>query len=279
VIIVAARPSIGKTAYVLSELRHQSYTMEVPTAFVSLDSMRRNIMFRLFAQTAQVDVKKMRIGFLNQDELDRLQYAKSLHERKKLIVDDIPMNIADIRTRVKRMKLKYDIQILAVDFVQLVGGSGKRNQTREREVSEVSLMLKNVAKEFELTTILLSQLNRAVDYRPDKRPILADLRDSGSLEQDADIVLFLSRPEYYGEEYFDKEKRFPAKNKAEVIIAKGRDVGTGAFKLEFEKSCAHFKNIADSSVIIDIPNNPGTQRYEYEEKNHNYGYDDDEAPF
>lgn len=241
-VILAARPSIGKTAYTLSELRYLSYSLDIPTAFISLDSKRRNIMFRLFSMETGISVKNLRMGYLSREQMDYLAIAREKHANKKLIVDDTALRTDDIRYRLKSLKLKHNIQVAVIDFLQIVDTNMRANKSREREIGEVSSELKKMAKQLDITVIALSQLNRDLERRPDKRPLISDLRDSGAIEQDADLVVMLHRPEFYGYEFFDRDKREPCLGMAEVIVAKGRDVGTGNFKVEFHKESAQFFN-------------------------------------
>lgn len=262
-VIIAARPSIGKTAYTLSELRYMSYERDIPTAFISLDSKRRNIMFRLYSMETGINVKNLRMGYLYDHQLDLLAMARDKHASKKLLIDDSALRTNDIRNRLKTLKIKHDIQVAVIDFVQIVDTNQRKNQSREREIAEVSSELKKMAKDLNLVVIGLSQLNRGVEARTDKRPMLSDLRDSGGLEQDADIVVMLHRPEYYGYEFFDKDHRENAIGKAEVIIAKGRDVGTGNFKIDFLKQNAHFLNPADQDETNFAPETPVEEDLEW----------------
>jgi replicative DNA helicase len=201
----------------------------------------------MLAMESGVEMRRLRRGELSENALTCVEIAARKHTQSQLIIDDTPLRSTDIRNRLKRLKLKFGVKFVVIDFIQLVTPSkAAKNQSREREVAEASAALKEAAKEFDMTIVALSQLSRQVESRPDKRPMLSDLRDSGSLEQDADLVLFMHRPEYYGQKYFDKDGNESAQNQAEIIVSKGRDTGTGSYRVYFTKATAHFENLPDA---------------------------------
>lgn len=243
-VIIAARPSTGKTAFALSLAMNLAATMRrVPVAVFSLEMSKTQLTNRMLAADTGIELEKFRSGDLNTADWQRL--VNSDLASAPIYIDDTPaLSIYQIRTRVRRMIAELGIGAVVVDYLQLIGGSGRtaKNQTREQEVSHVSRMLKVIAKEFNVPVFALSQLNRSVETRSgDKRPQLSDLRESGSIEQDADMVWFLYRPELYGIDFDDDG--LPTRNTIEVIVAKHRNGNPGTARLKFNPANMRFSGL------------------------------------
>ena len=224
-ILIAARPAMGKSAFVLNIATHAAVKAKVPVAIFSLEMSKEQMVNRILCSEAMVDSNKVRTGRLEEEDWAKLAGAIGPLSEAGIYIDDTPgISIMEIRTRCRKLKLEKNIGLVIIDYLQLVQGSNKRMGSREQEIAEISRSLKILAKELNVPVIALSQLSRAVEQRPDHRPMLSDLRESGSIEQDADIVMFLYRDDYYNEE---SEK----KNIAEVIIAKQRSGSTGTVDL------------------------------------------------
>jgi len=241
-IIIAARPSVGKTAFALSIARNAAVKYGVPTAFFSLEMAQQQLLIRLLAAEARVDAHALRTGTLPESQWANISTRIHKLAPAPLFIDDTPaLSILELRARARRLKTEHDIGLIMVDYLQLMQGPAKA-ESREREVSMISRSLKVLAKELNIPVVALSQLRRSVEERGgDKKPILSDLRESGALEQDADVVLFIHRPELYGiENYPDGEK---TEGIAEVMISKQRNGPTGEFKLAFIKQYARFGDL------------------------------------
>ncbi len=235
-IIVAGRPSMGKSAFVLNICENIA-SLNIPVAFFSLEMSKQQLVQRLLCSHARIDVQKVRSGYLSANDWPLLTQAAAELSEIPLYIDDSPaLNIFELRAKARRLKANYDVQLVVVDYLQLIR-SAARKENRQQEISEISRALKALAKELSVPLIAVSQLSRAVESRGDHRPQLSDLRESGAIEQDADVVIFLFREEYYKA---DTEN----KGIAEVIIAKQRNGPTGTLKLGFIKECMKFVNLA-----------------------------------
>ena len=236
-ILVAARPAMGKSAFALNIAAHAATRANIPVAIFSLEMSKEQLVNRILCSEAMVDSNKVRTGRIDDEEWTKLAEASGILSESKIFIDDTPgISIMEIRAKCRKLKLEQDIGLIVIDYLQLVQGSGKRGGSREQEIAEISRSLKILAKEINVPVIALSQLSRAPEQRPDHRPMLADLRESGSIEQDADIVMFLYRDDYYNE---DSEK----KNIAEVIMAKHRAGSTGTTELMWYGNYTKFVNI------------------------------------
>lgn len=223
-ILVAARPSMGKTSFALNVAQNAAIKTGLPVAIFSLEMSREQLVNRMICSTANIDSQKLRTGNLEDDDWPRLAAAMSPLSKAPIFIDDTPgIGVMDIRAKCRRLKLEKGLGMVMIDYLQLMQGRGKA-ESRQQEVSEISRSLKGLARELNVPIITLSQLSRAPEARSDHRPILSDLRESGAIEQDADIVMFLYRDDYYNK---DSEK----KNIAEVIIAKHRNGPTGTVEL------------------------------------------------
>lgn len=249
-IIVAARPSMGKTAFVLSMARNMAVEHSRPVAFFSLEMSSIQLVNRLIIGETQLASEKVRTGRLENYEWEQLEYKIKDLESAPIYVDDTPgISIFEFRAKCRRLKQKYDIQAIIIDYLQLMSGS-KDSGSREQEVSTISRSLKAVAKELDVPILALSQLNRSVEMRSgNKRPQLSDLRESGAIEQDADLVLFIHRPEYYGMDV--DEEGNSLKGIAEIIIAKHRNGAVGDVHLKFIKEFAKFVNLDDTMALVE----------------------------
>lgn len=237
-ILVAARPAMGKSAFALNIATNAALRANVPVAIFSLEMAKEQMANRILCSEAMVDSNKVRTGKIDDDEWAKLAAASGELSEAGIYIDDTPgISIMEIRAKCRKMKLEKNIGLVVVDYLQLVQGSNKRGASREQEIAEISRSLKILAKEINVPVIALSQLSRAPEQRPDHRPMLSDLRESGSIEQDADIVMFLYRDDYYNE---DSEK----KNIAEVILAKHRSGSTGTVELLWMGNYTKFANIA-----------------------------------
>ena len=236
-ILVAARPAMGKSAFALNIATYAATRGNAPVAIFSLEMSKEQMVNRILCSEAMVDSNKVRTGKIDDEELGKLADASGILSESKIFIDDTPgISIMEIRAKCRKLKLEQNIGLVVIDYLQLIQGSGKRGASREQEISEISRSLKILAKEINVPVIALSQLSRAVEQRPDHRPMLSDLRESGAIEQDADIVMFLYRDDYYNEE---SEK----KNIAEVILAKHRAGSTGTVELLWLASYTKFANI------------------------------------
>ena len=236
-ILIAARPAMGKTAFALNIATNAAVRANVPVAVFSLEMSKEQLVNRVLCSEAMVDSNKVRTGKLEENDWTKLAGAIGPLSEAEIYIDDTPgINITEIRAKCRKLKLEKNIGMVVIDYLQLIQGTNKRNGSREQEISEISRSLKILAKELDVPVIALSQLSRAAEQRPDHRPMLSDLRESGAIEQDADIVMFLYRDDYYNE---DSEK----KGVAEVIIAKHRGGSTRTVELLWLGSYTKFVNI------------------------------------
>lgn len=236
-IVVAGRPSMGKSALVLCMAEHIAVIEKKPTAFFSIEMSKEQLVQRLLCSHARVDYHKVRTGFLSQSDWPRLVNAAGKLSESPIYIDDTPsISVLELRAKSRRMKAKYDIQLIIVDYLQLMEGP-RGIENRQQEISEISRALKALARELTIPVIAVSQLSRAVEQRSDKRPQLSDLRESGAIEQDADLVLLLLREEYYNPT--DENKGI-----ADIMIAKQRNGPVGAIKLAFIHEFTRFENLA-----------------------------------
>lgn len=239
-VLVAARPAMGKSAFALNIATNAAIRAKVPVAIFSLEMSKEQMVNRILCSEAMVDSNKVRTGRLEEDDWTKLAEAIGPLSEAEIYIDDTPgISVMEIRAKCRKLKLEKNIGMVVIDYLQLVQGSNKRNGSREQEISEISRSLKILAKEIGVPVIALSQLSRAVEQRPDHRPMLSDLRESGAIEQDADIVMFLYRDDYYNQ---DSEK----KGIAEVIIAKHRGGSTGTVELLWLGSYTKFVNLEKS---------------------------------
>ena len=236
-ILVAARPAMGKSAFALNIATNAAVRAKTPVAIFSLEMSKEQMANRILCSEALVDSNKVRTGKVEDDDWTKLAEASGILSEAQIFIDDTPgISIMEIRAKCRKMKLEKDIGLVVIDYLQLVQGSNKRAGSREQEIAEISRSLKILAKEINVPVIALSQLSRAPEQRPDHRPMLSDLRESGSIEQDADIVMFLYRDDYYNQ---DSEK----KDIAEVIIAKHRGGSTGTLDLLWLGSYTKFVDL------------------------------------
>jgi replicative DNA helicase len=253
-IIIAARPSIGKTALALTLARNAAIEHNIPVGIFSLEMATMQLIIRMICSEARINAHLVRTGKLPHSEGPKL--SKTVHKLTEapVFVDDSPaQTVLEIRAKARRLKAEKNIGMIIIDYLQLMQGPS-RAESREREISHISRSLKSLAKELNIPVIALSQLNRAVETRSDKRPQLSDLRESGSIEQDADVVMFLNRPEYYGIERDENGESL--EGVAEVIVGKQRNGPTGMIKLAFVKEYARFENLAHARQIEEYASIP-----------------------
>lgn len=235
-ILVAARPSMGKTAFELNLAQYMAFKKNLTVALFSLEMSKEQLVNRMFSLESNVDAQKLRTGQLNDEEWERLIESAGTIGKSKLIIDDTPgISIAELRSKCRKYKLEHDLSIIMIDYLQLMSGSG-RTESRQQEISDISRSLKALARELSVPVVALSQLSRAVEQRPDHRPMLSDLRESGAIEQDADVVMFLYRDDYYNHDS-------PDKGVSEVIIAKQRNGPIGTVKLAWLPQYTKFANL------------------------------------
>ncbi len=235
-ILIAARPAMGKTAFALNIAQHAAFRDNHKVAMFSLEMSKEQLVTRLIASESMVDSQQIRTGDLRDSEWEKLLEGAALIGNSQMIIDDTATTLAEIRSKCRKFKQSYGIDMVVIDYLQLMTGSNiRRNESRQQEISEISRGLKVLARELEIPIIALSQLSRAVEQRQEKKPMLSDLRESGAIEQDADVVMFLYRDEYYNP---DSEK----KNLAEVIVAKQRSGSTGSVELVWLGQYTKFAN-------------------------------------
>jgi replicative DNA helicase len=241
-IIIAARPAMGKTAFVLSMMRNMAVEWKKPVGMFSLEMSSIQLVNRLIAAESELGSEKIKKGTLAGDDWNQLNSAIQTLDEAPIFVDDTPaLSIFEFRAKCRRLKMQHDIGIILVDYLQLMTAGTDTHGSREQEVSLISRSLKAIAKELDVPIIALSQLNRSVESRDGKRPQLSDLRESGAIEQDADMVMFIHRPEYYG--INEDEEGNSLRNVAEIIIAKHRNGAVGDVSLTFRKELAKFMDM------------------------------------
>jgi replicative DNA helicase len=236
-ILVAARPSMGKTAFVLNIAQHVAFKAKKSVAIFSLEMSKEQLVNRLFALEAQVDSQSLRTGNLKDEDWEKLIESAGIIGKSNLIIDDTPgISISELRSKCRKFKLEHGLDLIIIDYLQLMTGRvGGRSESRQQEISDISRALKGLARELNVPVIALSQLSRAVEQRPDHRPMLSDLRESGAIEQDADVVMFIYRDDYYN-------KDTELKNVAEIIIAKQRNGSIGTVNLTWLPNYTKFAN-------------------------------------
>ncbi|HEX8577048.1 MAG TPA: replicative DNA helicase [Flavobacterium sp.] len=258
-IIIAARPGMGKTAFVLSMARNIAIDYGHPVALFSLEMSSVQLITRLISSETGLSSEKLRTGKLEKHEWEQLSIKVKNLEKAPLYIDDTPsLSIFDLRAKARRLSSQYGIKLIIVDYLQLMtagGGNGKNGGNREQEISTISRNLKALAKELSVPVIALSQLSRAVETRgSSKRPLLSDLRESGAIEQDADIVSFIYRPEYYKIDEWDDDEHSPTEGQAEFIIAKHRNGSLENIRLKFIGNLGKFDNLDDyNGGYDDLP--------------------------
>lgn len=235
-VLIAARPSMGKTAFVLNIAEHVAVKSNVTTAIFSLEMSKDQLVKRMLAMNSKVDSQAIRSGELKDDDWTKLVESVKTIGNSGLIIDDTPgISITDLRSKCRKFKLEHNLGLVIIDYLQLMTGN-RRSESRQQEVSDISRSLKALAREINAPIIALSQLSRAVEQRPDKRPMLSDLRESGAIEQDADVVMFIYRDDYYNH---DTEEP----GVAEIIIGKQRNGPTGTVKLGWQSQFTKFVNL------------------------------------
>lgn len=235
-ILIAARPSMGKTAFVLNVAQHAAFHERKSTAIFSLEMSNEQLVNRLFSLESRVDAQKLRTGDLQDSDWEKLVEGANIVGNSPLIIDDTPgISISELRSKCRKYKMEQGLDLVIIDYLQLMSGSG-RSESRQQEISEISRALKGLARELKVPVIALSQLSRAVEARNDHRPMLSDLRESGAIEQDADVVMFIYRDDYYNK---DTER----KNISEIIIAKQRNGPIGTVELAWLPEYTKFGNL------------------------------------
>ena len=238
-ILVAARPSMGKTAFVLNIAQYVAFKKKKSVAIFSLEMSKEQLVNRLFSLESQVDAQALRTGNMKDSDWEKLIEGAGIIGQSQLIIDDTPgISVSELRSKCRKYKLENDLDLIIIDYLQLMTGSiGRSSESRQQEISEISRSLKGLARELNVPVIALSQLSRAVEGRPDKRPMLSDLRESGAIEQDADVVMFIYRDEYY-----NKDSEY--KKQAEIIIAKQRNGPVGTVHLAWLGEYTKFANLS-----------------------------------
>ena len=244
-IVIAARPGMGKTAFVLSMARNVAVDFKRPVAVFSLEMSGVQLVQRLIASETEINSEKLRKGQLKDYELTQLHHQVVNLSEAPIYIDDTPaLSVFELRAKCRRLKSNHGIELIIIDYLQLMTAGEGKGGNREQEISAISRSIKQIAKELDVPVIALSQLSRSVETRGgDKRPMLSDLRESGAIEQDADIVGFIYRPEYYGLTEFNDNERTPSQGLAELIIAKHRNGGLDNIRLRFIANLAKFADV------------------------------------
>ena len=237
-ILIAARPSMGKTAFVLNIAQHVAFRSKRTVAIFSLEMSKEQLVNRLFSLESQVDSQALRTGNLKDSDWEKLIESAGIIGKSNLIIDDTPgISVSELRSKCRKFKLEHGLDVIIIDYLQLMSGSvGRRSDSRQQEISDISRSLKGIARELNVPVIALSQLSRAVEQRPEHRPMLSDLRESGAIEQDADVVMFIYRDDYYN-------KDTETQNQAEIIIAKQRNGPIGTVNLAWLPDYTKFANL------------------------------------
>jgi replicative DNA helicase len=245
-IILAARPGMGKTAFALNIARNAAVDAQTPVAVFSLEMSKEQLSMRMLCAEARVDSSRVRSGFFNREDWNKLTEAAGILSDLPIYIDDSPaISALEIRAKARRLKMEKGLGLVVIDYLQLMRGRASAER-RELEISEMSRSLKTLAKEMNIPVIALSQLNRKLEERSDKRPMLSDLRESGSIEQDADVVAFIYRDEIY-----NKDENNPNRGKAEIILGKQRNGPTGTAHLIFLNTYTRFENPAPEAMPAD----------------------------
>ncbi len=243
-LIIAGRPGQGKTGFLLSVAKNAALTHKKRVAIFSLEMSNEQVVQRLIAQETGIDAQRLRTGKLTQDEWPLFTHAIEVFSDARIFLDDTPaITPLQLRTKCRRLHMEFGLDLIILDYIQLMGGD-QRMENRVQEVSYISRHLKILARELNVPVLAAAQLSRAVEQRTDKRPVLSDLRESGSLEQDADVVMFIYRPDQY-------EKDTPRKNIAEIIVAKHRNGPVGSVELVFRSALAKFENAATKYLSVE----------------------------
>ena len=234
-VLIAARPSMGKTAFVLNIAQHVAFRLNETVAIFSLEMSKEQLVNRMFSLESNVDAQNLRNGTLSDMEWEKLIESAGVIGKSNLIIDDTAgISISELRSKCRKFKLEHNLKMIIIDYLQLMSGSG-RSESRQQEISEISRSLKSLARELNVPVLALSQLSRAVEQRPDKRPMMSDLRESGAIEQDADVIMFIYRDDYYNK---DSEK----KGISEIIIGKQRNGPIGTVELVWLPEYTKFAN-------------------------------------
>ena len=234
-VLIAARPSMGKTAFVLNIAQHVAFRLNETVAIFSLEMSKEQLVNRMFSLESNVDAQNLRNGTLSDAEWEKLIESAGVIGKSNLIIDDTAgISISELRSKCRKFKLEHNLKMIIIDYLQLMSGSG-RSESRQQEISEISRSLKSLARELNVPVLALSQLSRAVEQRPDKRPMMSDLRESGAIEQDADVIMFIYRDDYYNK---DSEK----KGISEIIIGKQRNGPIGTVELVWLPNYTKFAN-------------------------------------
>ncbi|MCH5344986.1 MAG: replicative DNA helicase [Acetatifactor sp.] len=238
-VLIAARPSMGKTAFALNIAQYVAFKQNKSVAIFSLEMSKEQLINRMFSLESSVDAQKLRTGQLNDQEWERLIESAGIIGRSRLMIDDTAgITVSELRSKCRKLKLENELAMIIIDYLQLMNGTG-RTDSRQQEISDISRSLKALARELNVPVLALSQLSRAVEQRPDHRPMLSDLRESGAIEQDADVVMFIYRDDYYNH---DSEK----KGVSEIIIAKQRNGPIGTVELAWLPEYTKFANLERS---------------------------------
>lgn len=238
-LILAARPSMGKTSFAMNIAQHAAMSGRVGVAVFSLEMSKEQLVMRLLSSAGRIDSQRIRTGNLQPEDFDKLNRAVGMLSAAKIYIDDTPsISVLEMRAKVRRLAAQHDIGLIVVDYLQLMRGRSS-TENRTQEISEISRSLKALAKEHKVPVIALSQLNRSLEGRTDKRPMMSDLRESGAIEQDADVIMFIYRDEVY-----NKAEDNPNRGHAEIIIGKQRNGPTGMVKLAFIKEITMFENLS-----------------------------------
>ena len=247
-VLIAARPSMGKTAFVLNLVDHVAVRKGLPCMIFSLEMSKEQLVNRMLAMESNVDSQKLRTGNLTDSDWDAIVEGIGVIGNSKLVIDDTPgISITELRSKCRKMKLEQGLSMIIIDYLQLMSGSGgKSSESRQQEISEISRSLKALAREMNAPVVALSQLSRACETRTDHRPMLSDLRESGAIEQDADVVMFLYRDDYY-----NKDTDMP--NIAEVIIAKQRNGPIGTVTLIWKPESLYSRSIKPDGIPVTVP--------------------------
>jgi replicative DNA helicase len=237
-ILVAARPSMGKTAFVLNIAQNVAFREHMCVAIFSLEMSKEQLVNRMFSLESKVDAQALRTGNLSDADWEKLVEGAGVIGESELIIDDTPgISISELRSKCRKYKLEHDLKLIIIDYLQLMSGSGgKSSESRQQEISDISRSLKALARELSVPVVALSQLSRAVEQRPDHRPMLSDLRESGAIEQDADVVMFIYRDDYYN-------KDTELKGISEIIVAKQRNGPVGTIQLAWLAEYTKFANL------------------------------------